>query len=31
MKKHYAKESFEDEYRKLLEESGIDWDERYIF
>jgi putative transposase len=30
-KEHHSKVSFEDEYRKLLEENGIQWDERYIF
>lgn len=30
-KEHHAKVSFEDEYRKLLEENGIQWDENYIF
>jgi putative transposase len=30
-KEHHAKVSFEDEYRRLLEENGIAWDEKYIF
>jgi putative transposase len=30
-KEHHNKVSFEDEYRKLLEENGIQWDEKYIF
>ena len=30
-KAHHTKESFENEYRKLLEENGIQWDEKYIF
>ena len=30
-KEHHAKESFEDEYKRLLEENGIQWDERYVF
>ncbi|MBU1370070.1 MAG: IS200/IS605 family transposase [Bacteroidetes bacterium] len=30
-KEHHAKVSFEDEYRKLLEENGIEWDEKYLF
>jgi len=30
-KRHHLKTSFEDEYRALLKEHGIDWDERYIF
>lgn len=30
-KEHHKRISFEDEYRSLLEEHGIEWDERYIF
>lgn len=30
-KQHHAKECFEEEYKRLLEENGIKWDERYIF
>lgn len=30
-KEHHRKVSFEDEYKSLLNENGIDWDERYIF
>jgi REP element-mobilizing transposase RayT len=30
-KVHHKKVSFEDEYRALLQEHGIEWDERYIF
>ena len=30
-KEHHKKHSFEDEYRSLLNEHGIEWDERYIF
>jgi putative transposase len=30
-KEHHKKVSFEDEYRALLQEHGIEWDERYIF
>lgn len=30
-KAHHAKVNFEDEYRSLLRENGIDWDEKYIF
>lgn len=30
-KEHHKKESFEDEYRGLLEDNGIAWDEKYIF
>ncbi len=30
-KEHHAKVCFEDEYRKLLEDNGIEWDEKYIF
>ncbi len=30
-KEHHQTVSFEDEYRKLLRENGIEWDERYIF
>jgi len=28
---HHKKVSFEDEYRSLLRENGIEWDEKYIF
>ena len=28
---HHSIVSFEDEYRKLLDEHGIEWDEKYIF
>jgi putative transposase len=30
-KEHHQKVSFEDEYKKLLEENGIEWNEKYIF
>jgi len=30
-KEHHRKVSFEDEYRALLKENGIEWDERFIF
>jgi putative transposase len=30
-KEHHTTVSFEDEYRKLLEENGIEWNEKYIF
>ena len=30
-KEHHQNVSFEDEYRKLLTENGIEWDERYVF
>ena len=30
-KEHHKKMSFEDEYRQILDENGIDWDEKYIF
>ncbi|HPT31347.1 MAG TPA: IS200/IS605 family transposase [Prolixibacteraceae bacterium] len=30
-KEHHKKVTFEDEYRALLKEQGIVWDERYIF
>jgi REP element-mobilizing transposase RayT len=30
-KEHHRKTIFEDEYRSLLREQGIKWDERYIF
>jgi len=30
-KEHHKKVSFEDELRALLEEHGIEWDEKYIF
>ena len=30
-KEHHALVSFEDEYRILLEENGIQWDEKYVF
>jgi len=30
-KEHHKKFSFEDEYRELLREHGIEWDEKYIF
>jgi REP element-mobilizing transposase RayT len=30
-KEHHQVEKFEDEYRSLLRESGIDADERYVF
>lgn len=30
-KEHHAIVSFEDEYRKLLKENGIEWDEKYLF
>jgi hypothetical protein len=28
---HHAKQSFRDEYVKLLEKFGVDYDQRYIF
>lgn len=28
---HHSKTSFQDEYRQLLMENGIDWDERYVW
>ena len=30
-KEHHKKVSFEDEYRALLKEHGIEWDEKYLF
>ena len=30
-KEHHRKVTFEDEYRALLEEHGIEWNEKYIF
>lgn len=30
-KEHHKKVSFEDEYKALLKENGIDWDEKFIF
>jgi REP element-mobilizing transposase RayT len=30
-KEHHKKVTFEDEFRKLLEENGIEWDEKYLF
>ena len=30
-KEHHKKVTFEDEYRALLKEHGIEWDEKYIF
>jgi len=30
-KKHHKQVAFEDEYRGLLEENGVEFDERYIF
>lgn len=30
-KEHHRKVSFEDEYKALLEEHNIRWDEKYIF
>jgi hypothetical protein len=30
-KEHHKKVSFEEEYRALLIEHGIEWDEKYIF
>ena len=30
-KEHHKKVSFEDELRALLDEHGIEWDEKYIF
>lgn len=29
-KEHHQKENFEDEYKRLLEENGVDFDERYL-
>lgn len=28
---HHQRTSFQDEYRKLLEKSGLQWDERYVW
>ena len=28
---HHAKVSFQDEFRELLTEAGIDWDEKYVW
>lgn len=30
-REHHSKQSFEDEYRSLLEKHGIDFDEKYLF
>jgi putative transposase len=30
-KEHHKKQNFEDEYRALLKEHGVEWDEKYIF
>jgi predicted flavoprotein YhiN len=30
-KEHHKAFSFEEEYRALLKEHGIEWDEKYIF
>jgi len=30
-KEHHKKQNFEEEYRTLLTEHGIEWDEKYIF
>jgi len=30
-KEHHRKLSFEDEYREMLRENGIEWNEKYIF
>jgi putative transposase len=30
-KEHHKKQTFENEYRALLKEQGIEWDEKYIF
>ena len=30
-KKHHKHVAFEDEYKDLLEENGVEFDERYIF
>jgi putative transposase len=30
-KEHHKKVNFEDEYRDLLKEHGIEWDEKYLF
>lgn len=30
-KRHHLHETFEEEYKRLLEENGIKWDVRYIF
>jgi len=30
-KEHHRTITFEDEFRQLLEENGIEWDERYLF
>jgi REP element-mobilizing transposase RayT len=30
-KEHHKKITFEDEYRELLRQNGIEWDEKYIF
>ena len=29
-KEHHKKESFKDEYRRLLIENGVEFDERYL-
>jgi putative transposase len=28
---HHRKESFQDEFRRLLTKYGMDWDERYVW
>jgi len=28
---HHRKETFQDEFRRLLRESGLDWDEKYLW
>ena len=30
-KEHHKKVTFEDEFRKLLKENGVEWDEKYLF
>jgi putative transposase len=30
-KEHHIKHKFEDEYRALLKEHGVEWDVKYIF
>ena len=30
-KRHHEKETFQDEFRKILKKCGVDWDERYVW
>lgn len=30
-KEHHKKQNFEDEYKQLLDEHGIEWNEKYLF